>query len=256
MGAAQHRIAGRVVWPCVVLLARAPAPPRQTPSVDEVIGRHTAAVGGRAALEAVHAVSFRLHITEPHSAVDAAYVADRQGRMRIDVSAGGERVYSEGYDGRAAWAWHHGATHGEPETAAAAAALRHGVQLPGKVFGLHELRGRGIAIDLVGREAVAGSDYFVLRLTFPDGFATHLYVNAVTFLIERQRDHRALHPDLDPRATWIETQYSDFRTVGGTLHAFRDRQVDLRTGDVLSTTDVRALEVNGPLDTTAFARPQ
>jgi len=252
----QYRNKGRVAWLCVALLAGTPAPPRQAPTVDEVISRHTAAVGGRRALEAVHSVSFTLRITEPHSAIDAVYVADRQGRMRIDVYAGGQRRYSEGYDGRAAWAWHHGAIQGEAESAAATAALRHGVQLPGKLFGLHELRGRGIAIDLAGREALAGTDYFVLRLTFPDGFATHLYVNPETFLIERQRDRRAVHPDLDARATWLETQYSDFRTVGGTVHAFRDQQIDVRTGEVLSTTDVRSLQVNVALDTTAFARPQ
>ncbi len=251
----EYRNGGRVAWLCAALLASTRSTPRQAPSVDEVISRHTAAVGGRRALEAVHTVSFNLRITEPHAAIDAVYVADREGRMRIDVYAGGQRMYSEGYDGREAWAWHHGATQGEPETAAAAAALRHGVQLPGKVFGLHELRGRGIAVDLVGREALAGTDYFVLRLTFPDGFATLLYVNPETFLIERQRDRRALHPDLDARATWLETQYSDFRTVGGTVHAFRDRQVDVRTGEVLSTTNVRSLQVNVALETAAFARP-
>ncbi len=250
------RTARHVVWPCAALLTAARATPRQAPTVDEVISRHTAAVGGRAALAAIHSVTFALHITEPHSVVDAVYVADRRGRMRIDVYAGGQRMYSEGYDGRAAWAWHQRAPQGEPETASATAALRHGVQLPGKVFGLHELRGRGIAIDLVGRDVVAGTDYFVLRLTFPDGFTTELYLNPETFLIERQRDRRALHPDLDARATWLETQYSDFRAVGGTIHAFRDRQVDWRTGEVLSTTEVRSLDVNAPLDTTAFARPQ
>ena len=252
----EYRNTGRVVGLCVALLAAARSTPRQAPTVDEVISRHTAAVGGRAALDAVQSVSFTLRITERHSTIDAVYVADRQGRMRIDVYADGERAYSEGYDGRVAWAWHQGATHGEPETPAATAALRHGVQLPGKVFGLHELRGRGIAIDLVGREALSGTDYFVLGLTFPDGFVTHLYVNPETFLIERQRDRRALHPDLDGRATWLETQYSDFRAVGGTMHAFRDRQVNVRTGEVLSTTAVRSLEVNVAPDTTAFARPQ
>jgi hypothetical protein len=227
----------------------------QTPTVDQLIDRHTTAVGGRAALEAVRTVRMRLHIVEPRSVVDAVYVADRQGRMRIDVYAGGARVYSEGYDGRAAWQWPGAAARGDPESATATAALQHGVYLPGKVLGLHELRGKGIKVDAVGREVLGGTDYYLLRLSFSDGFATWLYLNPTTFLIERTRARRPLHPDLDPTVQWLETQYDDFRTVGGIVRAFRDRQVDVRAGAVLSSTELQSVQLNVPLVEAVFARP-
>jgi hypothetical protein len=227
----------------------------QTPTVDQLIDRHTTAVGGRAALEAVRTVRMRLHIVEPRSVVDAVYVADRQGRMRIDVYAGGARVYSEGYDGRAAWQWPGGAARGDPESATATAALQHGVYLPGKVLGLHELRGKGIKVDAVGREVLGGTDYYLLRLSFSDGFATWLYLNPTTFLIERTRARRPVHPDLDPTVQWLETQYDDFRTVGGIVRAFRDRQVDVRAGAVLSSTELQSVQLNVPLVEAVFARP-
>ena len=40
------------------------------------------------------------------------------------------------------------------------AALRHGVELPGKLFGLHDLRQRGHRVDLAKREAIDGTNYY------------------------------------------------------------------------------------------------
>jgi hypothetical protein len=253
-----HRRTGGFSWTGAILafsLASGRAA-LQAQSVDDLITRHTEAVGGQAAIELVHNISLRLRIVEPGSTVDAVYVADRQGRMRIDVYAGGERVYTEAYDGREAWALHRGATAGELENASATAALRHSGELPGKVLGLHELRRRGIQIDLEGREAIQGIEYFVLRLVFPDGFVTHVYLNPDTFLIERTRDLRPLHPDSDPGARRLETLYSDFRTVGGTVRAFKDREIDFATGMVLSTTDVQSIQINIAFDSVKFARPR
>ncbi len=62
----------------------------------------------------------------------------------------------------------------------ATAALRHGVELPGKLFGLHELKARGRRIELDGREKIEGVNYYVLRLTLNDGYRTTLYINPKT----------------------------------------------------------------------------
>ena len=65
---------------------------------------------------------------------------------------------------------------GEPieESKTATGALRHGIELPGKLFGLHEVQGRGNELALVGRESVDDTDYYVLRLTFSNGVNTTL----------------------------------------------------------------------------------
>ncbi len=65
---------------------------RSPTTVDEVIERHTKAMGGRAAIEAIQSIEFNLHITDPKFEVDVTYFAARPGKMRIDVNAGGEHV--------------------------------------------------------------------------------------------------------------------------------------------------------------------
>src|SRR5207253_2824071 len=57
---------------------------RSPTTVDAVIERHTKAMGGRAAIEAIQSIEFDLHITDPKFEVDGTYFAARPGKKRID----------------------------------------------------------------------------------------------------------------------------------------------------------------------------
>ena len=152
---------------CCVLLAIVLAGcERGVTSVDEIIEKNTSAMGGRAAVEAINSIQVNLHIVDPTFEVDGVYHAVRPGRMRIDITAAGKHVYTEAFDGERAWQWK-GEGEPIPENAQATAALRHGVELPGNLFGLHELQQRGHRVTLVGREKVEGVNYYVLRITWP-----------------------------------------------------------------------------------------
>ena len=207
---------------------------RSPTTLDEVIERHTKAVGGRAAIEAIQSIAFDLHITDPKFEVDGTYFAARPGKMRIDVNAGGDHVFTEAFDGQKGWEGR--GTSQKPATEKATAALRHGVELPGKLFGLHELKARGHRIELAEREKIDGISYYVLRLTLNDGYATTLYVDPKSWLITRRRDVRPLHVDVDPTPTTIEQRSFDFRTISGVQFAFASSETDLQSGKVLETT--------------------
>jgi hypothetical protein len=222
-------------------------------TVDDVIERNTRAMGGAAAIEAVQSIEVNLHIVDPGFEVDGIYRAARPGRMRIDVQAGGKNVFTEAFDGKNGWQSHDGS---EPESASpkGAAALRHGVQLPGKLFGLHELRSRGYKVELTGREKVDGIDYYTLRLTLSDGYTTTLYVDPESWLITRRRDVRPLHVDVDPTPTTIEQRSSDFREVSGVRFAFATTEIDLKTGKQLESAKVSRIKVNPQFDESIFKK--
>ena len=222
-------------------------------TIGEVIERNTKAMGGGPAIESVKSIEIDLHIVDPGFEVDGIYRAARPGRMRIDVQAGGRHVFTEAFDGKNGWQCH---DKGEQEAASpkATAALRHGVELPGKLFGLHELKQRGHRLELVGRETIDGTSYYVLRLTLSDGYTTSLYVDADSWLITRRRDVRPLHVDVDPTPTTIEQRSSDFRTISGVQLAFASSETDLQSGKVLETTVVRSVEINPPLVPSIFEK--
>jgi len=221
-------------------------------TLDEVIERHTKAVGGRAAIEAIQSIEFDLHITDPKFEVDGTYFAARPGKMRIDVNAGGDHVFTEAFDGQKGWEGK--GTSQKPATEKATAALRHGVELPGKLFGLHELKARGHRIELAEREKIDGIGYYVLRLTLNDGYTTTLYVDPNSWLITRRRDVRPLHVDVDPTPTTIEQRSFDFRTISGVQFAFASSETDLQSGKVLETTVVRSVKINPPLVPSIFEK--
>jgi hypothetical protein len=106
----------------------------------------------------------------------------------------------------------------------------------------------GHRLDLVGREEIDGTSYFVLRLTLDDGFSARYYVDPASFRIMRSRVRKALHPDADPTPTTIETVWSDFRTVAGVVFPFEARDTDLTTGKRLQTTTILDLKVNPSVD--------
>jgi hypothetical protein len=227
---------------------------RAPSTVEEVIDRNTKAMGGRPAIEAVQSIAVDLHIVDPDFAVDGNYRAARPGKMRIDVNANGKRVFTEAFDGRRGWQWKGKGTTTVEESAEATASLRHGVELPGHLYGLHELRQRGHRIDLIGREKIEGTDYYALRLTLDDGYTTTLYVDPKSWLITRRRDVRPLHVDIDPTPTTIEQRMTVFRQVAGVWFPFGDTETDLKTGKLLETTTVRAISVNPTIDETCFEK--
>ena len=222
-------------------------------SVDEIIARHTEAVGGRTAVESIQSLQVDLHIVDPGFEVDGSYRAARPGRMRIDVNANGKHVFTEAFNGTRGWQWkgEGDIVEAKPE---AAAALRRGVELPGKLFGLHELPNRGHKLSVADREQIAGITYHVLKLTFSDGYTTSLYVDPDTWLITRRRDYRPLHVDIDPRPTTIESVFSDFRTINGVKFSFKSVDTDLQTGKVLETAEIKQLVVNPTIENSIFDR--
>jgi hypothetical protein len=222
-------------------------------TVDQVIEQNTKAMGGRAAIEALKSIEVELHIVDPDFEVNGKYRAARPGRMRIDVMAHGKHVYTGAFDGDRGWRWKGKGAAIDEESAEATAALRHGVELPGKLVGLHELRQRGHRVDLAGRERIDGTDYYALRITMNDGYTTTLYVDSKNWLITRRRDVRPLHVDIDPTPTTIESRFSDFRKVNGVLFAFASTDTDLATGKVLETTRVRSIKVNPQFNPAIFS---
>jgi hypothetical protein len=224
-------------------------------TLAEVIDRHTEARGGKVAIEAIRELEVELQIVEPTYTANGIWRGDRQGRMHIDVFMDGQRVFTEAYDGANAWQWPGGEAHGAPASTAGAAALRRSGQLPVNILGLHEMADHGHRLEFAGREAVDGVSYYVIVLTLDDGFATRYYLDPASMLITRARVRKALHPDVDPTETTIETVWSDFREVAGTQYPFKSTETDLATGKLLQTVTVLNARANVPAEEAQFKMP-
>lgn len=221
--------------------------------LETIFQNHVQAMGGHTAVTNLHSLKAEFHLIEPTFAVDGIYCATRDGRMRVDIFAEGVRVFSEGLDGKQGWQLPQGETASVPTSPAGTAALLNGIE--NQLFGLHELEARGHSVALIGQRAVNNLDYFVIQLVYANGTTLQRYINPSNWLIERSREKKALHPDVDPTEAVIETIFLDFRSVNGLLRSFHETQTDLSTGQLLQTTQTNNLTINPDLPPTYFDRP-
>jgi hypothetical protein len=211
-------------------------------SLPEVIKRHTAARGGEARLDAVHAISTDVAITEKGSTLQARYSCNDSPAWRIDVYAQRNHVFCEGLDKTGAWLWPEGDRSAHE---AVADAKRTGIQgIEFNLYGLHRFPSRGHILSLDGREVLDGVDYCVIKVVMKDSYETYLYINPVTWMIDRRRDFRAFHPDVDPKKVYAEKRYGDFRTVEGIVSPFSETQVNWKTGEEVNSTAVKSIAYN------------
>jgi len=234
---------------CVLALAACVRPPEPVGLTVIIAKNHTATGGGAG----IQSMEVDLAMQDGNSTFDAIYRVTRDGRMRIDIIDHGTRIYTEAYDGHAGW--DQGKDGHAPFPDPHGDALWHGTQFPGNIFGLDDMQKNGHTLQYMGRETLAGVDYYVIKLTLSDGFETYRYLNPQSWLMERGRDFRAFHPAMDPKKTWVETQWSDFRSVDGVMRSFSSVNVDLVSGKQLASQRVTAYKINPVFDPAIFVAP-
>ena len=109
-------------------------------TLERLLEAHAEARGGKAALENLQSMTVDLEIVEPDFTVTGQYRASRDGRMRIDVYAGDQRVFTEALGPDGGWQM-----FGDGKVADLSpgrdVALQRGVI--GNLHGLHELPALG-----------------------------------------------------------------------------------------------------------------
>lgn len=211
-------------------------------TVDQVIERHIAAIGGGDAIDAIKNIHIQPEIIEPEFTLLGDYRATRAGRMRVDVFIGGQRVFSEGIDGDGGWQQNGEGAAFTDTTPLARAVLERGIDF--NLFGLHDLAGRGHRASLFGREEIDGVNYYVVHVAMEEGFERFYYINPATWMIERHREVSALHPDLDDEERPAETIESNFQEFCGVLRPTETRKIDRETGAEIQRTRAFLVECN------------
>ncbi|MBL8549984.1 MAG: hypothetical protein JNJ73_08350 [Hyphomonadaceae bacterium] len=219
--------------------AHAPASPEERLAMANAEAR-----GGIAAIGAVEAIDIRLRMHEGALDLTGHYRANRSGCMRIDVAIDGNVVFTEALGRNGGWHMTRNMEREAPNTEAGNAALRHGVESPTRLFGLNEYGARGHQLSLGSPETIDGALYQRLDVEYKDGYRAALFLDPQTHLVMRVRETKPLHVDEDATAKRVETRLSDYREVAGVFFPFRSEEVDLDTGETLSTTEIASLGVN------------
>lgn len=222
-------------------------------SLGELIERHTESRGGKQAIENVNSLRLRLEITEPGFAVRGDYVAARDGYMRIDIYSGNDRVFTEALGPDGGWQLLQGTTTSTDLSEDGERALKRG--LIGNLYGLHELSNFGYELSLAETDTRNAENFWAIDQVVPDGYSKRLFMDKSSFLITREIETSALHPDLDSVKMQMETHFADFEAFAGVLFPRLTEKFDTVTGQVVQTVVVKETDINPTVDATEFERP-
>jgi hypothetical protein len=249
-------MSGRTTMPaivaCLVLAPLAAAAPEgEHPTVDDLVARHMAALGGVQRLRAVNSIRMTGTATAGSGRwARVTRIIQRPGRIRTEFTIQGiTSVYA--FDGTRGWyvAPLEGVLDPAPmgTDASLSAAAQAGIGGP-----LVDAVDKGHRIDLAGRERIDGREVYQITVTPPAGPKRTLYLDAGSALLVRTTSTR---PGPDGTPAQLENDLGDYRETGGIAfpHFIRSR---VRGGPDVIEIAVSEVELDPPLDPAEFKPPQ
>jgi photosystem II stability/assembly factor-like uncharacterized protein len=201
-----------LVWLLVWLWA-AIASPAHALTVDEIVARHIAALGGADKIAALHSLrtSGKAVFGSGDYKVEAewASLAEQPGRIRVEITIQG-LTGVEAYDGKEAWSVEPWEGRREPKRTPAdvAKALAHRADIPDPLVGWRE---KGHRVEYLGTEDVDGTSAHKLRVVLKDGDVQYVYLDPDAFLVIRVLEEQHVRGV----ERWSETDYGSYASVAG-----------------------------------------
>ena len=223
-------------------------------SVDEIVEKHLAATGGRAALGKVTSriTTGRITVTTPVGDVNGALqLVNRAPNsvrtlLTLDLSAAGagQMIYDERFNGSTGYLIN--SLEGDREITGN---QLHNLRNETFPTPLLNYKASGMSLELTGKEKVGDRDAFVLTLTPKLGPAGRRYIDAQSYLEIRQVIATE-DPTVGPFEMTIDL--SDFRDVDGITLPF---QVKATSNVQNFTVIVEKVAHDQAIDATVFSRP-
>jgi tetratricopeptide (TPR) repeat protein len=242
---------------CALALLCTSAAFGQTITVNEIVASHEKALGGRAAIAAVHSIVVRgvYHEGGPIEEsktplVPRAYQAwMRPYFEHIGDPADMHPDIREGFDG-STWEY-----YGDPGVAirtvgAAASAGRHAAEF---LDSLVDYQSKGNQLALEGEEDIAGAPAYRIHVTLFDGFEKLTFVDKKTFMIVAERKSAPVHAF--GASVSSETRFYGYHPVHGVMFRQGTRETDIATGKILNDFRCTSIEVNTVTDVAEFSPP-
>jgi hypothetical protein len=231
------------------------APCALAQTADEIVEKHLAAQGGRAALAkltsevASGTIAIQAQGADLGGTIEIAKKAPNKARtlMRIDLSSvgGSELVIDQRCDGKTGFASN--SLQGDREMTGEQLQHMLNATFPSPLMNYKEA---GAKIEVAGRETVGAKPTIVLLYTPAAGPVSKLYLDAETYLLTRQTVK--LNVPEAGGAVEQTTDVGDYRLIDGVQTPF---SVTVTGAGQLITITLAKVEYNPALDDAVFSRP-
>jgi len=201
-------------WMKTLALAMLVGAPLAAQTVDEILEKHFAALGGKDKIAAVQ--SARIHAKQVFGPqeVPATISWKRPGKIRLEFTLQG-LTGIQAYDGKDAWQVMPFLGKNDPE-AMTGDDLKDIIEQADLIEGpLFNWKDKGNTVELLGKEAVEGTDAWKLKLTQKNGDISTIYLDADAYLqIKSEGKRKRGEQEIE-----FESSYGDYKEVGGLMFA-------------------------------------
>jgi hypothetical protein len=184
--------------------------------------------------------------------MDAAIVIENKRPMKTRATLtvqGTDNI--QAYDGENGWTLMpiQQKPAAEPATPDELKDLRQQADMDGELV---DYKAKGHKVELVGKEAVQGTDAWKLRVTLKDGDVQFQYIDAEHFLPIKMETTRTINGQQVKTETFI----GDYKDEGGVMmpHSI-EVAVPMQGVTITQKVVVQKVEVNVPLDDARFKMP-
>jgi len=238
-----------VIVGALLFVLRAGAFGQAIPSVDELVNKNIAALGGSEKIQAIQAIkaSGRL-INRGGMEFPLTIYLKRPGLKRIDVNVQGKSII-HAFDGSDTWTINPLTGSEEPKKGDESE-LQRARESADEMFAgdLFDYKAKGSKLEFAGNEEAHGRPAYKLKLVSRYGTVKYIYLDAETFLEIKTMTIRS-HAGPE---TGIEEYPSDYRPVAGVMIAYSS---ELQKGGEVLIMSFDKMEANLAMEDALFKFP-
>ena len=214
-------------------------------SVDEIIDKHIAALGGLDKLNAVKTIYTERLLSVQGMDIPSKSTVVVGKAMRTESSVMGNAMIQV-VDGTTGWMLRPTMMggSGDPEDMPADQVKQQLGQLD-PFGGLVNYKAKGNKVDLVGKEKVDGKDAYHLKVTTKEGQTVDEFLDANTYLVSKVK--------MMMNGQTGEIAFSNYKDVEGIKFPNTMELANEQAGNLTFTTE--KIKINGPVDDSIFRKP-
>jgi hypothetical protein len=220
-------------------------------TLDQIVQKHTEALGGADKLKAIQTVTITgtASLLGGRMGAPVTIKIKRPAFLRMDMHIQ-ERTFVQCFDGSNGWIVNSFSGSNAPQKMSeddTRSARDNADFVEGPLVGYEA---KGTSVELVGREAVETSPAYKLKVTKKGGTIEYVYLDAATFLpIKTAGKRKQMGQEVD-----YESMPSNYRVVHGVMMPFNVRQ--RMNGRDAMEVSVITVDVNTPIDDSVFRMPE
>lgn len=218
-------------------------------TAEEIIKKMIEVQGGKKVFESIKdmTLSGNLEVVQQGLSGSITIYKKEPNKMRRDIEIMG-MIITQAYDGETAWGVNMQTGNTEEMEEQPAVEMKR-QSLP--IISLLYPEKYGFSFDYKGKEKIEGKEYFVIELTYPDGFKATLYVDTETYLT-----YKAKAKTMGPMGYEVESEQftSDYKKIDGMIVAHS--MVTFIEGEEYIKITVTSVKFNTSLEDSFFKMNQ